>query len=264
MHEQHLKTMKRPVNLIAAMAVTLLNISCGFSTTNRTGTNHESAATTGVTAITDTGQAQSREQNQAPFFLNKVGMTAEYETKDSDGEVDGYSKLIVVRIDGEEIHYTYESFDEDKKPFGSPMVFTAKPSDGFAEDDYWLSYLMLGSMSGSAIFLNYPKNPEVGQTFDYDKKIEDDEDRNGAKHHIKSNMVIAGRDRVSVPAGAFECLRIEWDFTMLTTMGPLNLERIFKTTQWIAPGVGPVKWHTSFSHMSYDTVSITELVSLEP
>jgi hypothetical protein len=173
---------------------------------------------------------------QAPFFLNKPGLVAEYAVKGPDGGVISYARSSVTNIDAVDegnltVTYNVEALDASRNPLTTPIPMTTVIKNGVVE----MSPNAMG-MEITGTVPSYPSNLSVGRQFDYDYAIK----MMGIEATTKGKERVTARENITVQAGTFDCYRIESDVTV-TTMGQTQN---VKTTSWISAGVGNVRMET--------------------
>jgi hypothetical protein len=92
------------------------------------------------------------------------------------------------------------------------------------------------------IFIEYPANMEVGQTFE---NIVADLNVRYLKQESKVrisiiNREVVGKETVSTPTGKYECFKITSDIGA-KMFGTNTMDQKTHTTEWFAPGIGIVK-----------------------
>jgi hypothetical protein len=173
---------------------------------------------------------------QTPFFLNKKGAVAEYVIKTPDGNVMSYARTTVTGIDATDdrnytVSYTAEVLDGSRSPMTAPMEMTTVVKDGAVE--------MAPNAMGMEItgeLPSYPANLSVGQTFNYEYFIE----MMGMKVSTSATEKVTAREKVTTPAGTFDCFKIETD-QIVSAMGQ---KQELKSISWISAGIGNVKSET--------------------
>jgi hypothetical protein len=193
-------------------------------------------------------------QSQTIFGLDRQGAVAEYVRKDSDGDVIGYSKTSVMRIDTVDkqnlaIHFYIELFDEDRTPSGSPLALSAELKDG-KFDNMWMNMWMYHAMG----FPFYRTDIAVGQTFE-EASPED------AVSRISYRETVVSRERVTTPAGTFDCFKIRADITTTTSIPQMGVSNTASAemTWWVCAGVGIVKAENKIGRTSNSTATLISL-----
>ena len=205
--------------------------------------------------------------SQNIFFPTKVGTTLTFVQKDDKGEITGYTRQTITKVDGSgenmTISYLYESMDEQKN------VVIAVPCEMVIKNDVMIFDVKhvfvgqlkdanekLGDVTGTP--LKFPNNLAPEQSID-------DAHLNAAVHkgiltiHVKVDMTngkcVAIED-LHVPAGTFKSHKILQDVTT-TMLGKTNHQHVFS---WGAHDIGIVKMVTNNNDGSlHNTVELIEI-----
>ena len=204
---------------------------------------------------------------QEPFILNTPGAEIEYVTKNAKGKVQGYLKTVIDDVnvtDAENysITQTVAMFDKDHTPKMEPVSVTMRVKDGRIETSPL--DMMAGMMSPEELeemkrevtiegeFPSITTQFYVGQTIDHSFSME----AKGLKISSEGTQRVTARESVTVPAGTFDCFRVESEMSMKMIMSFRT-----KSVSWYAAGIGEVKTE------SYDRrgnlESVQELISLK-
>jgi hypothetical protein len=98
------------------------------------------------------------------------------------------------------------------------------------------------------LFIDYPSNMEVGQTFENivaDLDMANLFGKGSSKMRVSIiNREVTGKETVSTPTGKYECFKITYDMG-LKSIGFNTMDQKSRYTEWFAPGVGLVKFMAS-------------------
>ena len=100
-----------------------------------------------------------------------------------------------------------------------------------------------GSAKTSSAYLNYPSRLTIGQRLP-DGSFSMDTETNGMKmkmNYTVKGRKVAGKEKVTTPAGAWECFRITYDAVFNMNMMGKDMAMDFVAVEWFAPGFGVVK-----------------------
>jgi hypothetical protein len=92
-------------------------------------------------------------------------------------------------------------------------------------------------------FLNYPNNLKVGQSLP-DGAFEMNSSTNGMDVTVQykvANRKVAAKEKVTTPAGSWDCFKITTDISISLKMMAMNMPFNLTAAEWFAPGFGVVK-----------------------
>ncbi|MBX2926001.1 MAG: hypothetical protein KF746_27650 [Chitinophagaceae bacterium] len=92
-------------------------------------------------------------------------------------------------------------------------------------------------------YLEYPAVMKPGDRLK-DGNFEMEADNNGLKQTLKieiSNRNVTGTEKVTTPAGTWDCLVITYHTMLNIQTGPIAIPLTFESTEWFAPAFGVVK-----------------------
>lgn len=92
-------------------------------------------------------------------------------------------------------------------------------------------------------YLTYPTSMKVGQTLP-DGSFDMNSSANGMEVTIEykaSNRKVAAKEKITTPAGSWDCFKITTDISISLKMMAMNMPFNLTTAEWFAPGFGVVK-----------------------
>lgn len=100
-------------------------------------------------------------------------------------------------------------------------------------------------VKADAAYIEYPANMHVGQSLpDASCHMEMDKKESGKRFatvdYTISNRKVAAKEKITTPAGAWDCFKITSDMKMRMKIG-IGIPFRFKVTEWFAPDFGIVK-----------------------
>jgi hypothetical protein len=192
-------------------------------------------------------------QAQTPFFLNKAGAIAEYDTKGPDGSTLTVTRMTVTGINTTDelnysIAYNVEVFDASRNPMTAPLKMTTNVKNGAVE----MSQAVPG-MEIEGTMPSYPADMAVGYNQEYSSTVK----MMGMSASTSGKERVVARESLTTPAGTFDCFKSEAELTVKTMGQTQNM----KTVSWLSPGIGVVKQETRDGAGTLQ--STQELVSLK-
>jgi len=188
------------------------------------------------------------------FFPTNVGMTQLVANLNSHGRVEGYSLMTVkdVRISGNDmtVLYTIQVLDRNRRPADKigEREYSIKITGGVVEfelkntmDAFFAAKGMNYSITGNQLLI--PSNIAAGS------RINDSWMKMTVKVPVigdviadvaMTDIVCAGIETVTVPAGTFEAYKITQTTTTITT-GWITPRIINRGATWYTKGIGMVK-----------------------
>ncbi|MBS0031695.1 TapB family protein [Chitinophaga sp. 22321] len=99
----------------------------------------------------------------------------------------------------------------------------------------------------NAAFLDYPANMHVGQelqggSFEMKSAVKGME---MVLRYVISNRKVVGNEKITSPAGSWNCFKIAYDINFEMTMMGKAVPMKLNAVEWFAPGFGPVKTASS-------------------
>ena len=203
---------------------------------------------------------------EEPYILNTPGAEAEYVIKNAKGKVQSYTKTTITDVkvtdaQNYSITQTAEVFDKEHASKAEPMSITMAIKEGRLEASPM--EMLAGMMSAEdseemereitieGEFPSVPTQLHIGQTSDHAFSIA----VKGMKISSEGTRKVTARETVTVPAGTFDCFRVESEMSMKMIMSFRT-----KSVSWYAAGVGEVKSESYDRRGNLETVK--ELISL--
>lgn len=160
-------------------------------------------------------------------------------------------KIDQVRVEGEGMLSDFSSTLMDKK---GKVVTTGKGKFKCNGDNIYVDMQMsmpnMAQMKNmkmeaksSNAFLGYPSGMQVGQTLP-DGAFEMEGNTNGMNMQMNfkvSNRKIVGNEKISSPAGSWDCFKITYDADFSMKVMGIGAPMHMTATEWFAPGFGVVK-----------------------
>jgi hypothetical protein len=110
-------------------------------------------------------------------------------------------------------------------------------------------------------FLSYPASLKVGQTLP-EGTFEMNSNANGMDVNFvykATNRKVVAKEKVTTPAGTWDCFKITFDMSMSLKMMSMNMPYDMNAAEWFAPGFGVVKTETSKDGKSVGKMELTGL-----
>jgi hypothetical protein len=203
-----------------------------------------------VIVFAQLGMAQDCSQ-----FINAVnGKKLVYANMDAKGKNAGTFNYTTTKKDASTVAIHTEVFDKDGKSIGASDS-EAKCSGSVMSIDM-KSFIPAASvkqfgnmqMQGDAKYLVYPLNLKAGQTLDdgsMNIQINNNGTQMGTMQMDITNRKVEQQEKVTTPAGDFDCFRISYDAMIRVKMMGIGFPTHMHIVEWFSPKLArPVKSET--------------------
>lgn len=175
------------------------------------------------------------------YFNIRAGTTMRWIIRDGQGKVFGYCDETLVSMEGDlqnaKIEYAYGFLDPQRKSVTDGKLFEFKVAIKEGRTSAYINNISLGQLSGEYMpagdLSSIPPGIRVGDKVP-DSNLTVKVLTVFTAHNVYQDRRVVSRERVSVPAGTFDCFLVE-DYETFT--GSDNV----KVQTWVARGQGIIR-----------------------
>jgi hypothetical protein len=194
-------------------------------------------------------------QNCEGYFPFQDGRETEYESFDRKNKSSGVTQYQVRKSDKPNAMQVKATMTDSKGKETTSMdyeVFCEGDAMRISMDAFMPSEVMAANssyeMQVSESFLDMPNNLQVGQSLP-EATMTVESFMSGTKVNTITirlyNRKVVGQEKITMPAGTFDCFKITYDFEFNTkTMVGISIKGELQETQWVSKPVGMVRSET--------------------